>query len=125
MTYAATLDRSVTINYQNCPLLPAQVVYTVQAVTGFVDKGIFVYKIDPDTSVLTYSHVAQPCDINQYPFNNLSGDFTRTADATIIYPNAATADAGIAATELAVQDLCDQMERISVLDPPATIVITS
>lgn len=125
MTYSVTIERQVTENYQDCPRLPALVSMEVQTVVGFLDKGIFVHRIDPDTGVETYSHVATPCDIEQVLFDAGTGPFVRRDSMEITYQTASLADAGIAEIEQAVRDLCVQMDRIDDLGPATLVTITS
>ena len=125
MTYSATLQRQVTVDYADCPYLPALVSMTVQSVVGFNDPGLFVYRIDPSTGVQTFSHVATPCDLNDYVFNGTSGEFVRKQAMTTAYATAELANTGIAELETAVQTLCNLMEKITVLGAPTTVVISS
>jgi len=125
VTYSATIQRQVTTDYQDCPTLPAQVAMTVQSVVGFVDPGLFVYRIDPDTGTQAFSHVATPCDLNDYIYNGTSGDFVRKSTMAKVYATADLASTGVADIETAVQTLCNLMEQITVLGPATTVVISS
>lgn len=125
-TYATTLSKEVTVDYEDCPYLPALLSMTVVTVTGFVDPGLFVYRIDPDTSAETFSHVATPCDLDTYVYNGAASvDFVRRSAMTKSYPTALAADTGIAEVEDALQTLCNLMEKITDLAPATTVTISS
>lgn len=126
MIYSATISKQVTTDYENCPYLPALVSMTVTSVAGFQDPGIFVYRIDPDTSIELFSHVATPCDLNSYGYNSaVESDFVRRSFLSKAYATAVAADTGIAEIEAAVQTLCNLMEKISDLAPATTVTISS
>jgi hypothetical protein len=126
MTFSVSLSRQVTVNYENCPYLPAQVAMVVLSIVGFQDPGVFVYRIDPDTSAETFSHVASPCDLDAYVYNGSTDeDFVRRSSMTKFYPTSTAADTGIAEIETAVQTLCNLMEQITVLAPATTVTISS
>jgi hypothetical protein len=126
MTYSATFSKQVTVDYVDCPYLPAQLAMVVQSFVGFSDAGLFVYRIDPDTGTETFSHVATPCDLDSYVFNGATTeDFVRRSSMTKFYPSALAADTGIAEVETAVQTLCNTMEKITVLAPATTVTISS
>lgn len=125
-TYSATFSKQVTTDYENCPYLPALLAMTVTSVVGFLDPGLFVYRIDPDTGVETFSHVATPCDLDTYVFNgSTESDFVRRGVMSKTYPTAVTADTGIAEIEAAIQSLCNLMEKITDLGSPTTVTISS
>jgi hypothetical protein len=98
---------------------------SVQSVVGFLDLGLFVYRIDPDTGSEAFSHVATACDLQDYLYNGTSGTFVRRASMSKTYFDASAANAGIAEIELAIQSLCSIMEQISVLSAPTTVTISS
>lgn len=126
MIYSVTLDRQVTVNYANCPYLPALLAMSVASTAGFVDPGVFVYRIDPDTGAQTFSHVASPCDLDTYVYNGSpDAGFVRRSTMSKTYPTAVTADTGIAEIEAAVQSLCNLMEKITDLSAPTQVVISS
>jgi hypothetical protein len=126
MTYAATLSKQVTVDYEDCPYLPAQLAMTVQSVVGFTDPGLFVYRIDPDTAAQTFSHVATPCDLDTYVYNGATTeDFVRRSSMTKFYPTALAADTGIAEVEVAIQTLCNLMQKITALASATTVTISS
>lgn len=126
MTYSATFSKQVTVDYEDCPYLPALLSMTVLSVAGFADPGIFVYRIDPDTSLETFSHVATPCDLDTYVYNGApSADFVRRSTMTKSYPTALAANTGIAEVEASVQTLCNLMEKITDLAPATTVTISS
>ncbi len=97
---------------------------TVTAVVGFLDQGIFVFLRDTVTHFPYYSRVSTPCDINTLPYNGGAETYRGNA-IDLVFLSAAAADAAIATIEAAIQDLCDQMNRLQTLAAPTTVVITS
>jgi len=124
MTYSVTLSVQLTPDYTACPASPVRLTMTVASVVGFIDQGIFVFLRDTVTHFPYYSRVSTPCDINTIPFGGGSDTYRANA-IDLVFLSAAAADAAIATIEGAIQDLCNQMNRLQTLASPTTVVITN
>lgn len=124
MTYSVTLSVQLTPDYTACPQAPVRITMSVTAFTGFIDNGIFVFLKDTVTNFAYYNRVSTPCDINTLSTNPGNPTFRAGAiDITVLSADAATA--AIASIEAAIQDTCNEMNRLATLAAPTTIVITS
>ena len=124
MTYSVTLSIQLTPDYTACPASPVRLTMTVTSVVGFLDQGIFVFLRDTVTHFPYYSRVSTPCDINTLPFNGGAETYRGNA-IDLVFLSAAQADAAIATIEGAIQELCNQMNRLATLAAPVTLTITN
>ncbi len=124
MTYSVTLSVQLTPDYTACPASPVRLTMSVVSVVGFIDPGIFVFLRDTVTHFPYYSRVSTPCDINTLPYNGGAETYRGNA-IDLVFLSAASADAAIATIETAIQDLCNQMNRLTTLAAPTTVTITN
>ena len=126
-TYSAVYTKQLSANvdpvYQ-----PEQIRVSVEvlSVQGFSDLGLFVYRKDPITLALDYSHVASPYDISEYNYQNIgTKDYVRLATISIVLGNADVANEALSGIETQIQALCIDMKTLSDLLPVTTVTATS
>jgi len=126
-TYSVTIERSISSNTD--PAVQPESVslkMTVTGVAGFADFGIFVYAQDPVTRVERYSHVAGPADLQDYNYEVIGEqDYVRKAALEKAYETADLASAAILEIQSAIEDLCLNMQAMSVYGPTTIVTITS
>ncbi len=127
MTFSVTYTKQLSLN-SDPALQPGQVRLLIQvtSVSGFVDKGMFVYQVDQAIGQPYYSHVATPIDIQDYLYNVVDNrPFVREDLVDRVYETATLAETDAAAIEAALQQLCIDEQTLQELGTAVTVTVTA
>ncbi len=127
MTFSVAISTQTSINID--PALQTsqvKILINIISVTGFVDKGLFVYAIDTVTGVPYFSYVATPGDLTSYYYNaNGTNNFVRKDNLTVLRDTGDAATTFIADITAALQLLCDDMKLLTQYTTPVVVTITA